>query len=165
MNLIRMIALAMALVVAAVLFIPDATLAGPSFGAHLTGGEETPAISSPANGFFFATLNDAETALDYTLVYSVLESTVTVAHIHFGQPAVAGGISAFLCGGGGKPACPAAGVFLSGTVTAGDVIGPTAQGIAAGEFSELVRAIKAGLAYANVHSNLFPAGEIRGQIR
>jgi hypothetical protein len=40
-----------------------------------------------------------------------------------------------------------------------------AQGIAAGEFAELVKAIRARRAYANVHSLKFPGGEIRGQIR
>ena len=44
------------------------------------------------------------------------------------------------------------------------MIGPANQGIAAGEFDELVRAIRAGVTYANVHSEKFPGGEIRGQI-
>jgi hypothetical protein len=38
------------------------------------------------------------------------------------------------------------------------------QGIAAGDFAELVRAIRAGKAYVNVHSSVFPGGEIRGQL-
>ena len=166
MRLIRMVALAMALVSVAMLCIPNLALAASqSFGARLIGGEETPSISTRAGGFFSATLNEAETELEYVLVYFELEGTVSVAHIHFGQPGVAGGIVAFLCGGGGKPACPASGTFLTGTVTAADVRDLAAQGFAAGEFSELVRAMRAGLSYANVHSNLFPAGEIRGQIR
>ena len=41
-----------------------------------------------------------------------------------------------------------------------DVIGPAAQGIAAGEFDELVEAIRAGIAYANIHTNVNPAGGI-----
>jgi hypothetical protein len=53
---------------------------------------------------------------------------------------------------------------LSGTIVPANVIGPVGQGIAPGEFAELVAAIRAGRAYANVHSTLFPAGEIRGQI-
>ena len=52
-----------------------------------------------------------------------------------------------------------------GTSTAADVVGPAAQGIAAGEFEELVQAIRAQRTYANVHAAAFPGGEIRGQLR
>jgi hypothetical protein len=45
------------------------------------------------------------------------------------------------------------------------VIGPTGQGIAPGEFAELVRAIRAGATYANVHTDKHPTGEIRGHIQ
>jgi hypothetical protein len=44
------------------------------------------------------------------------------------------------------------------------VIGPDAQGIAPGEFAELVRAMRAGVTYANVHTTTHGGGEIRGQI-
>ena len=82
-----------------------------------------------------------------------------------------GGISAWLCGTDalpgptGTPRCPdARSGTISDTIVAADVIGPAGQGIAAGEFNELVAAIRAGRAYANVHSGKFPGGEIRGQI-
>jgi hypothetical protein len=132
----------------------------------LTGYQEaTPAgVSSSAGGSFEATIDDAAETIDYTLSYSGLEASATQAHVHFGNRFTSGGVSAFLCGGGGKPACPTSSGTVSGTITAADVIGPTAQGIAAGEFDELVDAIRAGVTYANVHSTLFPAGEIRGQI-
>jgi hypothetical protein len=42
--------------------------------------------------------------------------------------------------------------------------GAAAQGIAAGDFDELVRALRAGVTYANVHSQARPGGEIRGQL-
>jgi hypothetical protein len=44
------------------------------------------------------------------------------------------------------------------------VIGPAGQGIAAGEFAELLAAMRAGVTYVNVHSTLYPGGEIRAQI-
>jgi hypothetical protein len=50
-------------------------------------------------------------------------------------------------------------------VTAADVIGPNGQGIAPGEFSKVLEAIHSGVAYVNLHSTKFPAGEIRGQVR
>ncbi len=131
----------------------------------LTGYQEaTPAgVSSPATGSFEAVIDDDAQTIDYTLSYSGLEAPVLFAHVHFGNRFTSGGVSAFLCGGGGKPACPQSGA-VSGTITAADVIGPAGQGIAAGEFGELVDAMRAGLTYANVHSTKFPSGEIRGQI-
>ena len=39
------------------------------------------------------------------------------------------------------------------------------QDISAGQFDELLQAIRSGFTYANVHSVKFPAGEIRGQIK
>ena len=131
----------------------------------LTGYQEaTPAgVSSPATGSFEATIDDVGT-IDYTLSYTGLEAPTLFAHIHFGNRFTSGGVSVFLCGGGGKPACPTPGGTVSGTITAADVIGPAGQGIEPGAFGELVDAIRAGLTYVNVHSTKFPAGEIRGQI-
>ena len=120
-------------------------------------------VSSPASGSFEATIDDAGSKIDFTLTYANLEASVLFAHIHFGQRSVNGGVAAFLCGGGSKPACPQSGT-VTGTVVPADVIGPAGQGIAAGEFDELVAAIRAGRTYANVHSTKFPPGEIRGQI-
>ena len=70
-----------------------------------------------------------------------------------------------LSGGGGKPACPPAPAEVHGRIVAADVVGPAAQGIVAGELDELIRALRAGAAYANVHTDKQPSGEIRGQIR
>jgi hypothetical protein len=139
--------------------------AAESFTANLVGREEVPPVSTTGRGFFFGSLDEGETTLTFLLLYVDLEGTPSAAHIHFGPTGVAGGVVAFLCGGGGKPACPANGTQLTGTVTAADVTGPAGQGIAAGEFAELVRAMRAGDTYVNVHTNQFPSGEIRGQLR
>ena len=50
-------------------------------------------------------------------------------------------------------------------ITSANILALPAQGIAAGEFAEVVKAIRAGVTYANVHTAAFPGGEIRGQIR
>jgi hypothetical protein len=55
---------------------------------------------------------------------------------------------------------------VEGTITAANVIAIAAQGVAAGEFAEVVDAIRAGVTYANVHTfPIFTGGEIRGQIK
>jgi Xaa-Pro aminopeptidase len=54
---------------------------------------------------------------------------------------------------------------VTGTIVAAQVLTATGQGIDAGEFDEVVRAIRAGTTYANVHSTTFAPGEIRGQVR
>lgn len=134
-------------------------------GARLTAFEEVPSIVSGALGFFAGEIAAGDGALNYTLLYFGLEGgAVSAAHIHVGQTAVNGGVSAFLCGGGGKPACPASGT-VTGTITGPDVTGPAGQGVGAGELADLIRAIRAGAAYVNVHTATYPTGEIRGQIR
>ncbi len=53
---------------------------------------------------------------------------------------------------------------VEGTITPAQVLAQAAQGIEAGAFAELVRAIRAGATYANVHTALYPPGEVRGQV-
>ena len=131
------------------------------FRASLNGYLEVPSISTAARGSFRAELKGG--ALHYRLTIRDFSENPLFAHIHFARPDVNGGVIAFLCGGV-KPACPRNGT-VSGTVTAANVIGPAGQGIAAGEFGELIRAMRNGATYANVHSPTYMPGEIRGNIR
>jgi hypothetical protein len=134
------------------------------FEARLMPGNEVPPVSSTARGRLRATLNHEETELSFTLSWENLTVDASVAHIHFGPSRVNGGVMVFFCGGGGQPACPTGTTAtVSGTITAAHVVGPTGQGIDAGEFAEVVRALRTQ-AYANVHNARFPAGEIRGQL-
>jgi CHRD domain len=142
---------------------------GGEFRERLTGYEEVPAVSTAASGKFEARISRFSDRIDYRLSYEDTSTPVTQAHIHFGQRAVNGGISVFLCSnlGNGPPdtqACPPAPATISGTIEPDDVIGPANQGIAAGEFDELVDAIRAGVTYANVHTTMFTGGEIRAQL-
>ena len=144
-----------------------------SFSARpLNGYEENMDISTVARGSFEATLSTDGTTLSYEVRFDGLEGTVTQSHIHFGKAATNGGISIWLCqtaaapapAGTTPPTCPASGT-VTGEVDASDVVGPAGQGIEAGAFAEIVKAMRAGHAYVNVHSAKFPGGEIRAQIR
>jgi len=131
---------------------------------RLTGYEEDPnVLSTTGHGSFRANISGQE--ISYQLTYADLEGAVAQAHIHFGGKAQSGGIAVFLCSNVGGPAgtqaCPAAPGVVTGTITAADVIG---QGISAGEFDELIMAIRAGKTYVNVHSSKYQGGEVRGQI-
>ena len=86
------------------------------------------------------------------------------------QAAVNGGISLFLCsnlanGPAGTPDVPAVRHGLSNGSGRRHRRPEPAQGIEAGNLSELVAAMRAGNAYANVHSSKWPGGEIRAQIK
>ena len=137
---------------------------------HLTGYEEVPAVSTMGSGEFRAVVRDD--GIHYRLSYRDLEGDVAQAHIHLGQERVNGGISAFLCSNltdpappPGTQACPGAHEgTVEGTIEPADVVGPAGQGIAPGEYAELLRAIRAGVTYANVHSSKHPGGEIRAQL-
>ena len=135
------------------------------FKAQLNGFRETPSVSSTGWGEFDAKLVN-DTTLHYVFTYGGLEGGNSLfAHVHFGQRSVAGGVSFFLCGGSTKPTpCPNVEGTVEGDVTAADVIGPNGQGIEPGSFAEIVRAMQAGHAYANIHTTRWPGGEIRGQI-
>jgi CHRD domain len=135
------------------------------FKARLNGYQETPAVSSTGVGEFRATLV-ADDKLHFVFRYSGLEGGNSLfAHVHFGQRAVAGGVSFFLCGGSTKPTpCPNVSGTVEGDVGPADVIGPNGQGIEPGSFAEIVSAMQAGQAYANIHTTRWTGGEIRGQI-
>jgi hypothetical protein len=135
----------------------------------LVGYQENPDISTVATGSFHVTLDDTAQTLSYELSFSGLEGTVQQAHIHFGKRALNGGITVWLCGTAtspgptGTPTCPQSGM-VTRTVGVGDILAPGTQGIEAGNFAELVAALRAGHTYANVHSTKWPGGEIRAQI-
>ena len=157
-----------------VVVITAAAVAGDrgKLNTSLTGFEEVPAILTTGEGSFKARVSPSGEEIRYELRYSGLEggTTPTQAHIHIAQESVNGGISAWLCGSStnpgpaGTPACLAQPATITGTITPADVVGPDNQGVMPTEFAELVRALREGVAYANVHTTKYGGGEIRGQI-
>ena len=157
------------------------------FASDLTGYNEvhfvatpTPAlrgaVSTKARGTFRALIHDRRDLIEYELNYDGLEGDVTQAHIHFGQRHTVGGVVVWLCQtaaapapasvAGVTPTCPqnTRGGAVRGMIHPAQVLAQPAQGIEAGAFEELKQAIRAGATYANVHSTVFPPGEIRGQL-
>lgn len=146
------------------------------FSSSLSGYEEVPSVSTVATGNFKADISRDDSSISYELTYDALEGAVQQAHIHFGQESVNGAIQVWLCSNLASPPtpsgvqpCPAPPASVTGTITAAHVVGqaagpPAGQGIQPGEFAELLKAIRAGKTYANVHTTKFPGGEIRSQI-
>jgi hypothetical protein len=134
--------------------------------ARLVGTQEVPVVSTQARGDFEARF-EADGSISYKLSYEGIEGgNVLFAHIHLGQRSVNGGVMAFLCGGGTKPAaCPSPSGTVEGTITPADILGLATQQLPAGGFDEFVRALLNGTAYANAHTTASPGGEIRGQIK
>jgi hypothetical protein len=135
-----------------------------SIGAKLTGFKEVPSNIVPGQARFTAQV--ASDKITFKLEYSNLTGNPMAAHIHIGQKFAAnGGVSGWICGGGGQPACPAAtSGTITGTITSANVTGPAAQGVNPGDLAGLITAIKHRVTYANMHTAKFPGGEIRGQI-
>lgn len=140
------------------------------FQAWLVGYQEVPAVNSKADGIFEARSAGDWNSIEFALAYEGLQATVTQAHIHFAQSRVTGPIVVWLCGTttnpgpAGTQTCPSSGT-VRGTITAANVLAsPAAQQLGAGAIGDLISAMKAGVAYANIHTTASPGGEIRGQI-
>jgi hypothetical protein len=151
------------------LLAAEPAVAQTEWVASVFSRHEVPAVSTFARGTFKATLSADLTRLDYELTFSKTDGTVLQSHIHIAQAGVNGGIMTFLCsnlgnGPAGTQACPASGT-ITGTIEAANIVASAlSQGVPAGSFFEFQRALRQGVAYVNVHSSLFPGGELRGQI-
>lgn len=135
-----------------------------TFQTHVTGAEETPPKDTPAQGQAIFRLSRDGSELHYTIIVANIQNPI-MSHIHLGPVGEAGPPVLWL-----YPSEPplqpqlipgqVEGVLGRGVATAANLVGP----LAGQPLSALVDAIRAGNAYANVHTSQFPAGEIRGQI-
>jgi hypothetical protein len=137
--------------------------------ASLSGFSEVPPKATDGSGTFKAKASNG--AIEFTLTYSGLTTPAFMAHFHFAQRGVNGGIFIWLCGKPGTPAhqpCPAGNTSQSetvtGRITASDIQAVPDQNVSAMDMATALRIIQAGDAYVNVHTSKFPAGEIRGQV-
>lgn len=132
--------------------------------ARLSGFEEVPPVLTQGTGMFRARVAPDGQSIDFELTFSNLSSPSTAAHLHIGQPGVNGPIFVFLCGGPDQQPCPGTGGRVTGTITADDILSVPEHGLAADDIEGALRLIREGVVYTNVHTTMFPAGEIRGQV-
>ena len=139
----------------------------------MNGYEENPDVSTVATGSFDArACPTTDTSIHYELSYSGLEGTVTQSHVHFGKAAVNGGISFFLCGTAGPARRPSgdAGRVRRAARSTDDIDAADVHRARRhresrrANLAEILAAMRAGHAYANVHSTKCPGGEIRAQL-
>jgi len=122
---------------------------GRPFSTTLTGAAEVPGPGDPdASGTALITLNQGQGEVCFELSWALIDGTVTAAHIHVRSATVAGDVVVPLF----------TGAALSGT--------DTASGCVSGVSEELIKAIRQNPEnyYVNIHSDVFPAGAIRGQL-
>jgi hypothetical protein len=148
-----------------------ATTGGRNLKVDLSGYQEVPAVSADSAATFKIRVPADGDPVKWELSLLRGLEDVTQAHIHFGQAGVNGGISVWLCSRLASPPtpagvedCPTEPGTVTGTIEPSDVVGPAAQQLAAGELDELLAAIRAGVAYVNVHSTASPGGEVRAQL-
>jgi hypothetical protein len=85
---------------------------------------------------------------------------VTVAHIHQGKVGENGPPVVWLFNSSSNSTGPTNGMLSQGSFSSNDLVGP----LKGKQMSDLVKLINDGQAYANVHTQTNPMGEIRGQL-
>lgn len=133
-----------------------------NFRAHLSGDQEATPNETIAQGQAIFQLSKDGKELSYKLIVANLKDLLN-AHIHLAPAGVNGPVVAWL-----YPSAPPAqllegttnGVLAEGVIKAGDLVGP----LAGQDLSALITAMSEGNTYVNVHTTVYPGGEIRGQI-
>jgi hypothetical protein len=131
---------------------PGAVKARPP-AIPLNAEQETTGSTSTGSGFFSYTIEGDQ--LCYTLEVRDLTMAPFAAHLHPGPRHVAGPADV------GLQTPPAATSTVSGCITA--VEGATGQALSTVELAAI--AADPGSWYVNVHTNNWPGGEVRGQLK
>jgi hypothetical protein len=133
-----------------------------NYSVHLNAGNEVatvPVVSDAQGQAIFHLSKDGE-SLSYKLITANIEN-VTQAHIHIGAPGTNGGVIVWLYPDGPPPQLipgRSDGILAEGTITSANLVGD----LAGGALADLVELLNTQMAYVNVHTSQYPAGEIRG---
>ena len=133
-----------ALALLGLLLVPSLAFGATGFSTTLSGLQEVPPNASNGAGTAVVVLNNAQTQFTYSVTFTGLTGNTTASHIHKAAIGVNGGVIF----GFSPPLGVTSGAFNG-------VVNPTAAQVAD---------LFAGLYYVNIHSNVFPGGEIRGQL-
>lgn len=161
---------ALALLSAAMLAVSPAARAALLFEAFLDGPSEAPPNASPGTGHATFLYDDVAHTLAIEAMFADLIGTTTVAHIHAPTADPFDGTVGVAVTPGTLPGFPVGvtagtynvvldltqlATYTAGFLALGDGTAATAEAL-------LLSSFEAGRAYFNVHTNVFPGGEIRG---
>ena len=131
------------------------------YSGELSGDAEVPPVDTPVTGR--VAMVDLGTELWYTITLNPGDDAeVTAAHIHAGAPGENGPVLATLFDGS-TDAHTGGGRLVQGLVSDGDLAANAGVGFD-GNYSTLIRMLKAGELYVNVHSDANPPGEVRADM-
>ncbi|MEQ6342811.1 MAG: CHRD domain-containing protein [Gammaproteobacteria bacterium] len=151
---------------------------GTEFAADLSGGQEVTTVSvvgadgktpvaivngpvaTGAFGMVHVKLAQDRQSLEFRLHASNFGTPVLAAHIHLGPKGANGPVLITLFSRASQGDFPG---MLSGVLTAANV--EAKPGLGVNTLEDVINNIFWGNAYVNVHSQTFPGGEIRGQLK
>lgn len=153
----------------AALFAASSQAAAFKFSTILSGANENPVNASPATGRAYVTYDDVLHTIAVEADWSGLTGTTTAAHIHCCIDAPANvGVATYPVAFPGFPLGVSSGTYSNfwdltdpASFTAGFVTN-FGGGTLTGAETALFQGLQAGRAYLNIHTTLFPGGEIRG---
>jgi hypothetical protein len=142
-----------------------------TFDAVLSGSSEIPANVSPGTGFATVIVDDSLFTMSVSVTFSGLTGQTTASHIHCciapgGNAGVATQVPTF----SGFPLGVTSGTYsntfdmtLASSYNPGFVT--SHGGTLSSAFGALFAGMEDGDAYLNIHTTLFPGGEIRGNLQ
>lgn len=141
-----------------------------TYTASLSGAAEAPPNASPATGTATLNIDDVANTMSVSIDWSGLLGTTTVAHIHCctALPGIGTAIPATTVPSfPGFPTGLTAGTYLSSfglldSASYNPAFITANGGTVAGARTAFLAGLASERSYLNIHTNLFPSGEIRG---